>query len=143
MKKRREGCDLVVIDYLHILDGHGQRGETPEQIIGRQVKAIKKLALEAQCSILLVSQMNRQSENRAEKQYQPILSDLRDSGVIEQEADCVFFVHCPERHGILQDKNGKSMVGITQLIIRKSRHSGIGTIDLNHNESRTHYRNGK
>lgn len=142
LQKKKEGCDLVIIDHLHQLGGIPQRGETADQVVGRKVQVLKKLALEAGCAVLLVSQMNRQSENRREKNYRPQLSDLRDSGVIEQMADGVIFVYCPDRHGITQDPDtGESLEGFCQLIIRKNRNGVTGTVNLKHNDTFTQFRN--
>ncbi|MCD7935533.1 MAG: AAA family ATPase [Tannerellaceae bacterium] len=141
MMKKQVGCDLVIIDYLHMMEGNPRRGETVDQVVGRNVKALKQLALEAGCSLLLLSQMNRQSENRAEKKHLPQLNDLRDSGVIEQVADGVLFVYRPDRHGITQDEHGNSLQGICQLILSKFRHGPTGTVNLTHNPSFTKFTN--
>lgn len=136
LMKKREGCDLVVLDYLHLLDYKTSRGQTMDQVVGDQVKMLKQLAQEVGCPVLVLSQMNRQSENRAERQYRPQLNDLRDSGVIEQAADVVFFVYRPDRYGIEKDEEtGESLVNVCQLIVRKNRHGRIHTVNLIHNGS--------
>ena len=92
---RQGKCDLVVVDYLHLLGGDRRKGETQEQMVGRNIRALKQLALDSNCPVLTVSQMNRACEARADKAYLPVMSDLRDSGTIEQVADCG--VYLPSR----------------------------------------------
>lgn len=126
-------CDLVVVDYLHLLGGDRRKGETQEQMVGRNVRALKQLALDSNCPVLTVSQMNRACEARADKAYLPVMSDLRDSGTIEQVADCVAFIYRPERYGFTRDeKTGHSLVGVGKIYIAKSNGStGIARFRYN------------
>ncbi len=137
-QRKRMGCDLVVVDYLHLLESKQRKGENLEQAIARNIRALKNLSKEADCPVLVLSQMNRASETRPDKAHMPILSDLRDSGTIEQVADCVFFVYRPERHGITKDEvTGEDLTNSGKLIIVKNRNGGIGSARFRHNESFT------
>lgn len=136
LMKKRTGCDLVIIDYLHLMEGRPQRNELMEHVVARNVRAMKNLSIEADCPVLLLSQMNRNSENRADRMHLPQLSDLRDSGTIEQVADCVFFVYRPDRYGITQDEEtGESLIGTGKLIIPKNRNGITGTARFRFNET--------
>lgn len=145
LKSKAGECDLVVIDYLHLLSVVRQKNETQDQVVGRNVVALKQLALEADCPVLLISQMNRACETRPDKAHVPVMSDLRDSGTIEQVADCVVFVYRPERHGIVKDeRTGESLVGVGKLYIVKNRNGAIGIARYRYNASYTkitNYRN--
>jgi replicative DNA helicase len=138
LQKKRTGCDLIVVDYLHMLDLKVAKGESLEQVIACKMRAMKQLAREADCPLLLLSQMNRNVENRTEKLHIPQLSDLRDSGTIEQVADCVFFVYRPERYGISKDTTtGKSIKGEGRLIVAKNRNGKTGSAPFRYNETFT------
>ena len=131
-------CDLVVVDYLHLLGGDRRKGETQEQMVGRNVRALKQLALDSNCPVLTVSQMNRACEARADKAYLPVMSDLRDSGTIEQVADCVAFIYRPERYGFTRDeKTGHSQVGVGKIYIAKNRNGSTGIARFRYNPSFT------
>lgn len=139
---RKGQCDLVVVDYLHLLEARVQRGETLEQIISRNIRALKGLAQEINRPVLVLSQMNRASEQRSDKAHIPELHDLRDSGTIEQVADCVFFVYRPERHGITHDeKTGESLHRVGKLYIQKNRNGSTGIARYRYNESYTRITN--
>jgi len=142
LQKKRAGCDLVIIDYLHLLDLRPAHKETLEQVIARHVRRIKALAVEAECPVLLLSQMNRNSEIRSDKSHMPILSDLRDSGTIEQVADCVFFVYRPDRHGITVDpQTGENLQNIGKLVVAKNRNGTTGIASFRFNNSFTRLEN--
>ena len=115
-------CDLVVVDYLHLLGGDRRKGETQEQMVGRNVRALKQLALDSNCPVLTVS----------------VMSDLRDSGTIEQVADCVAFIYRPERYGFTRDeKTGHSLVGVGKIYIAKNRNGSTGIARFRYNPSFT------
>lgn len=142
LQHRKGQCDLVVVDYLHLLEVRPQRGETLEQLIARNIRALKQLAIEINCPVLVLSQMNRASEQRSDKAHIPELHDLRDSGTIEQVADCVFFVYRPERHGIIKDEvTGESLIRVGKLYIQKNRNGSIGVARYRYNESYTRITN--
>jgi replicative DNA helicase len=138
LQKKRSGCDLIVVDYLHLLEHKPAKGETLEQAIARQVRFMKRIAYEAGCPLLLLSQMNRNVENRQEKMHMPQLSDLRDSGTIEQVADCVFFVYRPDRYGITKDaETGKPLRREGKLIVAKNRNGNTGIARFCYNDTFT------
>ena len=142
LQKKKGVCDLVIIDYLHLLYRCGRVGETMDQLIGRNIEALKQLAVDLNCPVLVLSQMNRNSERRTDKANIPELSDLRDSGVIEQVADCVFFVYRPERHGILKDEvTGESLRRVGKLYILKTRNGSTGVARFRYNETFTRITN--
>lgn len=146
LKKKQGECDLVVIDYLHLLASLRQKNDTQDLLVGRNVAALKQLSLEADCPVLLVSQMNRACEGRADKSQIPVMSDLRDSGTIEQVADCVMFVYRPDKHDIFKDeRTGESTIGVGRLYIVKNRNGATGIARYRYNPSYTkitNYRNG-
>lgn len=138
LKSKKGECDMVVVDYLHLLASIRQKNETQEQVVGRNITALKQLALDADCPVLVVSQVNRASDQRADKAHIPVMSDLRDSGTIEQVADCVFFVYRPERYGILKDeRTGESLVEVGKLYIVKNRNGATGIARFRYNASFT------
>lgn len=138
LRQKKGRCELIVVDYLHMLEYKHRKGETLEQVIARHVRALKALAKEANCPVLLLSQMNRASETRHDKSHMPVLSDLRDSGTIEQVADCVFFIYRPDRHGITKDeRTGESLIGIAKLVVAKHRSGNIGIARIRYNTSFT------
>lgn len=141
LQKKKGLCKLIVIDYLHLVKRTGRAGETMDQQIGRNIEAFKQLAVDLDCPVFVLSQMNRNSEHR-DKLNIPELSDLRDSGVIEQVADCVFFVYRPERHGILKDEvTGESLRRVGKLYILKTRNGSTGVARFRYNESFTRITN--
>ena len=115
---RMGGMGLVVIDYLGLVEGDG-KGRTEE--VTAMSRQIKLLARELDCPVIILSQLNRGCEGRPDKR--PVLSDLRESGAIEQDADIVMFVYRDEvYHPNTQDK------GIGEILIRKNRDGEIGTV---------------
>lgn len=115
---RMGGMGLVVIDYLGLVEGDG-KGRTEE--VTAMSRQIKLLARELDCPVIILSQLNRGCEGRPDKR--PVLSDLRESGAIEQDADIVMFVYRDEvYHPNTQDK------GIGEILIRKNRDGEIGMV---------------
>lgn len=115
---RMGGLGLVVIDYLGLMEGEG-KGRTED--VTAMSRQIKLLARELECPVIVLSQLNRGCESRPDKR--PVLSDLRESGAIEQDADIVMFVYRDEvYHPNTQDK------GIGEILIRKNRDGEIGCV---------------
>ncbi len=115
----------VFIDYLQLMNN--SKASNREREIGEISAALKQLAQRLNIPIILLSQLNRQVEARTDKR--PMLSDLRDSGSIEQDADMVIFLYRPEYYGITVDDVGESTEGLTEFIISKSRGGGfVGTV---------------
>ena len=120
------GLDLVIVDYLGLMTPARRAMENREQAVAGISRAMKGLAKRLQVPVLLLSQLNRELYKRADKR--PILSDLRDSGAIEQDADTVLFLHRDECY------NGEdaSLIGKAELIIAKARNGPLGTVRLHY-----------
>lgn len=126
--KIQHDIGVVIVDYLQLMtagtDGRGNR-EQEVSLISRSLKAIAK---ELDIPILALSQLNRSVESREGKR--PQLSDLRESGAIEQDADLVLFIHRPEYYGITEDENGNSLLGVAEIIVAKHRNGSVGDVQL-------------
>ena len=132
------GIKLVFVDYLQLVTASvGSKG-TREQQVSKVARALKNLAKELNITIVALSQLNRGVGFRAESK--PTLSDLRESGEIEQAADIVALVYRPEYYGINQDENGESTQGKAQIIFAKGRNIGVGTVTLNFVSELTKFR---
>jgi replicative DNA helicase len=134
-KKKREGkLGMIVVDYLGLLDSDDFKSKNREQEVANISKTLKALSRELEVPVILLSQLNRESEKRADKV--PQLSDLRESGAIEQDADIVMFLHRPYFAGLKQHEDGTSTWGIAELIVAKNRNgatfTGADSIILNH-----------
>lgn len=127
--KRRKGlCDMIVIDYLQLIEVQ-QTGnyKNREREVAEMSRSLKLLAKELKIPVLLLAQLNRGVEGRADKR--PSLADLRESGAIEQDADMVIFPYRPEYYGIMEDDQGESLEGVMMLIVAKNR-NGKRTGDI-------------
>ena len=134
INKRKGKCEMVVIDYLQLLDSEYIRGQSREREVANLSRKMKALAMELGIPVLLLSQLNRLSENRADKR--PQLSDLRESGAIEQDADVVLLLHRPEYYGIFEE-DSQDTHGRGEICISKNRDGETGTLYFGHNESLT------
>ncbi len=129
MLKNKYNIQMVIVDYLQLMTaGADMRGNREQEVsmISRQLKIIAK---ELNITMIALSQLNRGLESRQDKK--PILSDLRESGSIEQDADMVIFIHRPEvynKSGV--DGNGLSQKGLAEIIIAKHRSGSIGEIKM-------------
>lgn len=127
--KRLYDIDAVVIDYLQLMTGTSDsRGNREQEVstISRNLKAISK---ELDVPIIALSQLNRAVETRGGTK-RPQLSDLRESGAIEQDADMVLFIHRPEYYGFPEDEQGHSTKNIAEIIIAKHRNGPTGDVKL-------------
>ena len=120
--KVEKGLDLVLIDYLQLMEGDG-RTESRQQEISKISRSLKILAKELECPVIALSQLSRAVEQRSD--HRPMLSDLRESGAIEQDADLVMFLYRDDYYNPDSDQKN-----ITEVIIAKHRHGEIGTIPL-------------
>ncbi|MCT4595437.1 MAG: replicative DNA helicase [Anaeromicrobium sp.] len=118
--KMEQGLDLVLIDYLQLMTGEG---ESRQQEISNISRALKGLAREMDCPVIALSQLSRAPELRAD--HRPILSDLRESGAIEQDADIVMFLYRDEYYHADSEKKN-----IGEVIIAKQRNGSTGTVEL-------------
>ncbi|MDO5062532.1 MAG: replicative DNA helicase [Peptostreptococcaceae bacterium] len=120
--KVERGLDLVLIDYLQLMESDG-RTESRQQEISKISRSLKILAKELECPVVALSQLSRAVEARSD--HRPMLSDLRESGAIEQDADLVMFLYRDDYYN--KDSDQKN---VTEIIIAKHRHGEIGTIPL-------------
>jgi replicative DNA helicase len=127
--KRAGKCDMVFIDYLQLIKMDLSQGKNVNNAVSEISREAKILAKEANIPVMLLSQLNREIERRSDKQ--PQLSDLRDSGAIEQDADVVMFVYRPHFYDPGAEKNA----GI--LTVAKFREGAIGNVQFCHNEGLT------
>lgn len=118
--------DLIIVDYLQLM--HAPRAESREREISMISHALKAVAKELQVPVMALSQLNRTLESRADKR--PMLSDLRESGSIEQDADVVMFIHRPEYYKIATFEDGRSTENIAEVIVGKQRNGPTGDIRL-------------
>lgn len=134
MMKRYDGLDLVVVDYLQLVDA-GIKTDVREQQIAYISRALKALARELEIPVIACSQLNRAVERRESKR--PQLSDLRESGAIEQDADLVVFIYRPDYY---DDPDQTGAVAETEVIIAKQRNGPLGKFRLIfHKSSATFY----
>lgn len=124
---KQKGVRLVVVDYLQLMQGPSELRGMREQEVAAISRTLKATAKEMNVPIIALSQLSRQSENRVGSNRRPQLSDLRESGSIEQDADMVIFIHRYDYQGLNEDPND---VGKTQIIIAKHRNGAIADIDM-------------
>lgn len=127
--KMEMGLDLIIIDYLQLMSGSGGKSnESRQQEISEISRSLKGLARELNVPVIALSQLSRAVESRTDKR--PMLSDLRESGAIEQDADMVCFIHRPEYYKITEDERGNSLIGLAEIIIAKHRNGAVGDVRL-------------
>ena len=120
---------LIVIDYLQLMRG-SQNIENRQQEISQISRSLKALSKELDIPVVALSQLSRAVEARG-GDHRPQLSDLRESGAIEQDADLVMFIYRPEVYGITEDRaTGRSVEGIAEIIVGKQRNGPTGTVYL-------------
>ncbi|MEQ1746505.1 MAG: replicative DNA helicase [Saprospiraceae bacterium] len=131
--KRQHDVQLVIVDYLQLMTltpgGMENKNANREQEVSGISRALKALAKELNVPVIALSQLSRAVETRGGAK-RPQLSDLRDSGAVEQDADIVSFIYRPEYYGILEDESGESLKGIAEIIFAKNRHGDTDTIKV-------------
>ena len=120
--KLEHGLDMIIIDYLQLMTGSG-RSDSRQQEISEISRSLKALARELKVPVLALSQLSRAVEQRPE--HRPMLSDLRESGAIEQDADVVMFIYRDDYYNKDTEKRG-----IAEINIAKQRNGSIGTVEL-------------
>jgi len=139
---REKGVKIIMIDYLQLMNANGARFGSRQEEVSTISRSLKGLAKELNIPILALSQLNRTVENREGLEgKRPQLSDLRESGAIEQDADMVLFVHRPEYYHIYQDERGNDLHGMAQIIIAKHRKGATGDVLLNFRGEFTRFQN--
>ncbi len=121
--KLEHGLGLVIIDYLQLMSGSGKSGDNRQQEISEISRSLKALAREIKAPVIALSQLSRACETRTD--HRPMLSDLRESGAIEQDADVVMFLYRDDYYN-----KDSEMKGIAEVIIAKQRNGAIGTVNL-------------
>lgn len=128
---REHNVRLIIIDYLQLMNASGMSFGSRQEEVSTISRSLKGLAKELNIPIIALSQLNRGLENRqGDEGKRPQLSDLRESGAIEQDADMVCFIHRPEYHKIYQDANGNDLREMAEIIIAKHRNGAVGNVVL-------------
>lgn len=126
---RERGVKLIMIDYLQLMNASGLKLGSREQEVSTISRSLKSLAKELNIPIIALSQLNRSTETREDKR--PVLSDLRESGAIEQDADIVCFIHRPAYYTKSnEDKDGNDIRDLAEFIIAKHRSGAVGDIKM-------------
>jgi len=136
--KKLGKCDMIFIDYLQLMDMSGGNKQNREQDVSQTSRAAKIISKELDIPVILLSQLSRNVEQRGGDK-RPQLSDLRDSGAIEQDADNVIFIHRPEYYGSKEDTSGHDLKGLGKLIVAKQRNGMTGDCLFRYNESLTQF----
>lgn len=121
--KMEKGLDMIMIDYLQLMEADG-RADNRQQEVSKISRSLKILAKEMNCPVIALSQLSRNTESG--KDHMPKLSDLRDSGAIEQDADIVMFIYRDEYYTKMETKKKD----LAEIIIAKNRHGEISNIEL-------------
>src|SRR5258706_7048899 len=120
---------MVIVDYLQLMQGPSN-SESRQQEVSQISRGLKALAKELAVPVVALSQLSRAPEQRAGDSKRPQLSDLRESGAIEQDADLIMFIYRPEVYDGPVDKDGNSLDGRAEIIVGKQRNAPMGYVKL-------------
>ncbi len=135
---REHGIKILIIDYLQLMNASGMNFGSREQEVSTISRSLKSIAKELNVPILALSQLNRSVEMRGGTK-RPLLSDLRESGAIEQDADMVVFIHRQEKFGIPTFEDGSSTKGIAEIILAKNRNGPVDDVKLRFREEKAQF----
>ena len=139
---REHGIKVLMVDYLQLMNANGMRFSSRQEEVSTISRSLKGLSKELNIPVLALSQLNRTVEQRdGIEGKRPQLSDLRESGAIEQDADLVLFVHRPEYYRIFQDEKGNDLHGKAQIIIAKHRKGATDDVLLSFRGEYTRFAN--
>ena len=139
---REKNVGVIMIDYLQLMNANGMKFGSRQEEVSTISRSLKGLAKELNIPIIALSQLSRNVENREGIEgKRPQLSDLRESGAIEQDADMVLFVHRPEYYHIYEDEKGNDLHGMAQIIIAKHRKGATGDVLLTFRGQYTRFEN--
>jgi replicative DNA helicase len=135
----KENIKMIIIDYLQLMSGDGSSFNR-EQEISTISRGLKALAKELKIPVIALSQLSREVEKRGGSK-RPQLSDLRESGAVEQDSDMVGFIYRPEYYDIIEDESGDSLKGVAEIIIAKHRNGPLDTVKLKYINYCTKFKN--
>jgi replicative DNA helicase len=127
--KMQHGIKILIVDYLQLMAGGDEKRGNREQEVSAISRGLKTTAKELEVPLIALSQLSRAVEIRGGSK-RPILSDLRESGSLEQDADMVAFIYRPEYYDITEDEQGQSTAGKTEFLIEKHRHGALDTVGM-------------
>jgi replicative DNA helicase len=138
--KADQGLDMIMVDYLQLMQGPAN-SESRQQEVSQISRGLKALAKELSVPVVALSRLSRAPEQRAGDSKRPQLSDLRESGAIEQDADLIMFIYRPEVYEGPVDKDGNSLEGRAEIIVGKQRNGPIGFVNLFFHKNYTRFEN--
>jgi replicative DNA helicase len=134
--KKKNLCGIIIIDYLQLASGKRERGKSKAEMISDICRELRTLRKNLDIPIIVLSQLNRDVEKRGGDK-RPQLSDIKESGGVEESADMIMFIHRPAYYNVPVDEKGNSTERMGELIIAKNKNGPIDTIKFSHNKSLT------